>query len=167
MQSRFSGAISKWLGTSGIDELPSTDAVPYISALEITKEQPVSQRFKVPFSISVPHANVVSVSIDSFIPSEQIVAPAGTKLVTLVIAVSGCLLKTGESTGSETHTIDVPYSNTTVAAQVLEFHVNTPSKSLVVAAAQLIYKRFEYNTWVQINKEAFVPAGVIDARYVG
>jgi hypothetical protein len=167
MQNRFSGAISKWLGTSAIDELPPTDAVPYISTLEFTKEQPVSQRFKVPFSVSVPHANVVSVSIDSFIPSEQIVAPAGTKLVTLVISVSGCLLKTGDPTGSETQTIDIPYNDTTVAAQVLEFNVNTPAKSLVVTAAQLIYKRFEYNTWVQINKEAFVPAGVIDARYAG
>jgi hypothetical protein len=167
MQNRFSGAISKWLGTSAIDELPSTDAVPYISALEFTKEQPVSQRFKVPLSISVPHANVVTVSIDPFIPSKQIVAPAGTKLVTLVISVSGCLLKTGESTGSETHTIDIPYNASTFPAQVLEFHVNTPSKSLVVTAAQLIYKRFEYNTWVQINKDAFVPAGVIDARHAG
>ena len=167
MQSRFSGTIAKWLGTSAIDELPSTVAVPYISALEFTKEQPVRQRFKVPFSISVPHANVVTVSIDSFIPSEQIVAPAGTRLVTLVISVSACLLKTGEPTGSETHTIDIPYNASTVPAQVLEFQVNTPSQSLVVTAAQLIYKRFEYNTWVNINKEAFVPAGVIDARYVG
>jgi len=167
MQNRFSGAISKWLGTSAIDELPATDAVPYISVLEFTKEQPVRQRFKVPFSISVPHANMVTASIDTFIPSEQIVAPAGTKLVTLVISVSGCLLKTGEATGSETHTIDIPYTDTPVAAQVLEFNVNTPAKSLVVTAAQLIYKRFEYNTWVQINKEAFAPAGVIDARYVG
>jgi hypothetical protein len=167
MQSRFSGAIAKWLGTSGIDELPSTDAVPYISALEFTKEQPVSQRYKVPFSISVPQANVVKVSIDAFIPSKQIVVPAGTGLVTLVISVSGCLLKTGEPTGSETHTIDIPYTDTTVAAQVLQFHVNTPPQSLVVTAARLIYKRFEYNTRVEIKKEAFVPAGVIDARYVG
>jgi len=166
MQSRFSGALSKWLGTSAIDELASTDAVPYISALEFTKEQPVRQRFKVPFSISVPHANVVTVSIDSFIPSEQIVAPAGTRLVTLVISVSACLLKTGEPTGSETHTIDIPYNNTTVAAQVLEFNVNTPSQSLVVTAAQLICKRFEYNTWMNINKEAFAPAGLINARYM-
>jgi len=166
MQNRFSGAISKWLGISAIDELPAIDAVPFLSALEFTKEQPVRQRFKVPLRISVPDANVVSVSIDPFIPSKQIVAPAGTKLVTLVISVSACLLKTGEPTGNETHTIDIPYTDTTVAAQELKFHVKTPSKSLVVTAAQLIYKRFEYNTWVNINKEAFVPAGVIDARYV-
>jgi hypothetical protein len=166
MQNRFSGAISKWLGISAIDELPVTDSVPFLSTLEFTKEQPVRQRFKVPFSVSLPHANVVAVSIDSFIPSEQIVAQAATKLVTLVISVCGCLLKTGEPTGSKTHAIDIPYTNTTVAAQVLEFHVNTPSQSLVVTAVQLIYKRFEYNAWVNINKEAFVSAGLIDARYV-
>jgi len=134
---------------------------------KFTKGQPVRQRFKVPFSVSVPHANAVTVSIDPFIPSKQIVAPAGIGLVILVISVSGCLLKTGEPTGSETHTIDIPYNNTTVPAQVLEFRVNTPSQSLMVTAAQLIYKRYEYNTWVQINKEAFVPAGVVDAQYVG
>ncbi len=167
MQSRFSGAIAKWLGTSGIDELPSTDAVPYISALEFTKEQPVRQRFKVPLTISIPQASVVRVSLDTFIPSKQIAVPAGTGLVTLVISVSGCVLKTGESCGNETHTIEIPYNDTTIAAQALEFHVNTPHQSLVVAAARLIYKRFEYNTRVEMNKEAFMPAGVMDARYVG
>jgi len=110
---------------------------------------------------------VVTVSIDAFVPAKQIAAPAGTGLVTLVISVSGCLLKTGEPTGSETHTIEIPYNDSTVAAQVLEFQVNTPSQSLVVTAARIIYKRFEYNSWVNMNKEAFVPAGVMNARYVG
>ncbi len=54
MQSRFSGAIAKWLGQSAIDELPPTDAVPFVSSLEFTKGQPVSERFKVPLTISVP-----------------------------------------------------------------------------------------------------------------
>jgi hypothetical protein len=167
MQSRFSGAIAKWLGTSAINELPSKAAVPFLSTLEFTKGQPVSQRFKVPLTISVTQANVVTVSIDAFVPSKQIVAPAGTRLVTLVISVAGCLLQTGEPTGNETHTIDIPYNNSTIAAQVLEFHVGTPLQSLVVTAAQLIYKRFESNTWVNLNKEAFMPAGVIDVRYEG
>jgi hypothetical protein len=74
-------------------------------------------------------------------------------------------LKTGESSGNETHTIDILYNDIPVAAQVPEFHVVTPQQSLLVAAARLIYKRFEYNTWVEMKKEAFMPEGVIDARY--
>jgi hypothetical protein len=74
-------------------------------------------------------------------------------------------LKTGESSGNETHTIDILYNDIPVAAQVLEFHLDTPQQSLLVAAARLIYKRFEYNTWVEMKKEAFMPAGVIHAGY--
>jgi hypothetical protein len=165
MQSRFSGAIAKWLGLSAIDELPPTDAVPFVSDLDFTKGQPVGERFKVPLSISVPQQNLVTVSINTFVPSKEISAPAGTGLVTLVISVAGCLLKTGESSGNETHTIDILYNDTPVPAQVLEFHVDTPQQSLLVAAARLIYKRFEYNTWVEMKKEAFMPAGVIHAGY--
>ena len=167
MQCRFCGAIAKWLGLSSIDELPATDKVPFVSSLEFTKEQPVHERFKVPFSFSQPQENIIAVSIDAFVPSKEISAPAGTSRVTLVVSVAGCLLKTGESSGNETHTIDIPYNDTPIAPQVLEFHVGTPTQSLVVTAAQLIYKRFEYNNWVVIKKEAFMPAGVIDARYSG
>jgi len=167
MQSRFSGAIAKWMGTSAIEELPLTDAVPFVSDLQFTKGQPVCDRFNVPLTISLPEENLVTIIIDPFVPAKEISAPAGTALVTLVIAVAGCGLKTGESSGSESYTIDIPYNDTPVDAQLLEFHVDTPRQSLVVAAARLIYKRFEYNTWVEMKKEAFVPAGVIYAAYLG
>lgn len=167
MQSRFSGAIAKWLGLSGMDTLPATDAVPFVSDLGFTKGQPVPGRFKVPFTISRPQENIIAMSINDFVPVQEISAPAGTGRVTLVISAAACLLKTGVPSGSETYTIDIPYNDTIVAAQVLEFHVNTPPKSLVVTAARLIYKRLEYNTWVEMKKEAFVPAGVIDAAYLG
>jgi hypothetical protein len=76
-------------------------------------------------------------------------------------------METGEPCGNETHTIDILYNDTPVDARLLEFHVNTPQQSLVVAAARLIYKRFEYNTWVEMKKEAFIPAGVFYAAYLG
>lgn len=166
MQSRFSGAIAKWLGLSGMDSLPATDAIPFVSDLGFTKGQPVRERFKVSFTINRPQENILAMSINDFVPVKEISAPAGTGMVTLVISAAGCLLETGEPSGSETHTIDIPYNDTTVAAQVLEFHVGMRPQSLAVTAARLIYKKLEYNTWVEMKKEAFVPAGVIDARYV-
>ncbi|MGN6164627.1 MAG: hypothetical protein ACTHOF_08810, partial [Flavisolibacter sp.] len=108
MQSRFSGAIAKWLGLSGIDTLPATDAVPFVSDLAFIKGQPARERFKVPFTISRPQQNIIAISINDFVPVQEISAPAGTGRVTLVISVAACLLKTGEPSGSETHTIDIP-----------------------------------------------------------
>lgn len=167
MQSRFSGAIAKWLGVSAINELPPTDAVPFVSNIDFTKGQPVSERFHVPLTISLPKENLVTIIMDPLVPSKDIAAPAGTGMVTLVISVAGCLMKTGEPCGNETHTIDILYNNTPVDARLLQFHVDTPQQSLVVAAARLIYKRFEYNTWVEMKKEAFMPAGVFYAAYLG
>jgi hypothetical protein len=36
MQSRFSGAIAKWIRLSNVNELPATDAAEYISTFQFT-----------------------------------------------------------------------------------------------------------------------------------
>jgi hypothetical protein len=108
---------------------------------------------------------VVTVHIDAFIPTRRISAPAGTSWVTLIISVAGCLLKTGEPLGNETHTVEIPYNDIPIPAQVLEFHVAATKGSLTVTAARLVYNKFQYNAWEDINKKACLPAGVIDARY--
>lgn len=165
MQNRFSGSIAKWIGQTTIDELPPSEVVPFVSTLAFTKEQPFSGRFKVPLTISMLQENIIAVGIDAFVPTLQISAPAGTSLVTLIISVAGCQLKTGEPLGNETHTIEIPYNDTLIPAQMPEFHVATSAGSLTVAAARLIYKKPANETWIDMNKEAFMPAGVIDARY--
>jgi len=162
MQNRFSGSIAKWIGQTTIDELQPTNEVPFLSTLAFTKEQSFSGRFKVPLMLQ---ENIIAVGIDAFVPTLQISAPAGTSLITLIISVAGCQLKTGEPLGNETHTIEIPYNNTLIPAQMPEFHVATSTGSLTVAAARLIYKKPAYDTWIDMNKEAFMPAGVIDARY--
>jgi hypothetical protein len=163
-QGRFCGAIAKWIGQSAIDELLPTDKVPFVSTFPFTKEQPFGERCKAPLTIS-QQDDVVTVHIGTFIPTVQISAPAGTSLIMLIISVAGCLLKTGEPLSNETHTIELPYDNIPISAQVLEFHVATPAGSLTVTAARLIYKKFQYNAWEDMNNKAFLPAGVIDAMY--
>ncbi len=105
------------------------------------------------------------VNVAAFIPAKQIAAPAGTGSVTLVLSVAGCLLESGEATGSETHTMLIPYNDSTVPAQAFEFHVPTPAGSLTVTAARLIYNPAENNRLGLPENPAFSPAGVINARY--
>ena len=164
LQGRFCGAIAKWIGQSAIDEILSTDKIPFVSTFPFTKEQSFGERFKAPLTIN-QQDDIIAVHIDAFTPTIQISAPAGTSLVTLIISVAGCLLKTGDPLGNATHTIEIPYNNTPIPVQILEFHVATPAGSLTVTAARLIYKKFQYNAWGDMNNKAFLPAGVIDARY--
>lgn len=121
MQSRVLGAIAKWLGQSGMETLLPGDALPYISTFQVTSGYSFSERFKVPVTVSQPQDQLIMVEVAAFVPAVQIAAPAGTGSVTLVLSVAGCLLKSGEATGSETHTMLIPYNDSTVPAQAFAF----------------------------------------------
>jgi hypothetical protein len=165
MQIRFCGVIAKWLGQSNADTLIPDDAVPYISTFSFTTGYSFSERFKVPVTISQPQDHLIIVNIPSFIPAVQISAPAGTGSVTLVISVAGCLIKIGEVTGSETHSMVIPYNDSTIQAQAFEFHVPMPAGSLTVTAARLFYNAVENHGISQEENPAFIPAGMINARH--
>jgi hypothetical protein len=165
MQSRFSGAIAKWLGLSGVESLPPCEPVPYLSAFQFTTGATFSERFRVPVTVSQPQDGVLTVGIDAFIPALRIAAPAGTVSVTLVVSVAGCLLTTGWATGSETHTLPIPYNDTEIPAQSLAFHVPTTAESLTVTAARLIYHEVKNGRPMSMENPAFMPAGIINARY--
>ena len=165
MQSRFSGAIAKWLGVASVEALPPCDAAMYISNFQFTTGYTFKERFKVPVSVSQPQDNVITVGIDAFVPSLQIAAPAGTVSVTLAVSVAGCLLQNGLATGSETHSITFPFNDIVVPAQVVAFSVPAPAGSLTVTGARLIYNGVEGDAVNNINNAAFMPAGVINGRY--
>jgi hypothetical protein len=123
------------------------DALPYISTFQFTSGYSFSERFKVPVTVSQSHEQMIVINVASFIPGLQISAPVGTGSVTLALSVAGCLLNSGEATGSETHKMLIPYNDSTVPAQAFEFHVPTPAGSLTVTAARFIYNPAE-NNWL-------------------
>jgi len=165
MQSRFSGAIAKWLGVASVEALPPCDAAMYISNFQFTTGYTFKERFKVPVRVSQPQDNVITVGIDAFVPTLRIAAPAGTVSVTLVLSVAGCLLQSGVATGSETHSIAFPFNDIEIPAKVVAFSVPAPAGSLTVTGARLIYHGLSGDAAGSINNPAFMPAGVIDGRY--
>jgi len=165
MQSRFAGSIAKWLGVSNPDELPSSDKVPYVSTFEFTTGGAFHGRFKPAVTVTRPENNLVTVSIEAFVPTFQISAPAGTVSITLIVSVAGCLLKNGDATDSDTHRIEIPYNNVEIPAQTLQFHIPIPAQSLTVTAARLIYNEIKNNQLYPIENERFMAAGIINARF--
>src|SRR5665213_654241 len=89
MQSRFSGAIARWLRLSNVDELPPCNAVGYISAFQFTTGATFNERFNVTVSVNRLQSNLITVCIDAFVPALKIAAPAGTVSVNCIISVSG------------------------------------------------------------------------------
>ena len=165
VQSRISGAISKWLGQSDIDSLEPTADVPFIGNLAFVEDKGFFTRFKAPLHISQPEENLIRVEIDAFIPSKEIPTPAKTVSVKLILSVSGCLLPDGNHTTYETHSIDIPYKEEEIPAMKFDFHVAMPPKSLTVTAGRLIYYQSEGQTLSKIDNPVFMAAGIINACY--
>lgn len=164
MQSRFSGAIAKWLGQSDVDSLQPRDKIPYLNSFPFTDEDTLMERFMVPVSVSVA-THGVRVSLGSFIPVRNISGPAGTLSVRLIIAVAAAKLSTGVAAGRAAQTIEIPYNNVEIPARILDFYVPADKGNIVVTAARLVYLGLKNNpAWI-IEKKGFNPAGVINAVY--
>lgn len=166
MQSRFSGAIAKWLRLSDPDTLPSCDEVPYINEFQFTNGDSFSERFRVPMSVSKAETNLITVSVNDFVPVKKVFAPADTVMIELVVAVSACMLKTGIPVGGGVQRIQVPYNENTIAAQALQFKIPLPAGSFVITAAWLQYFVLKNNRISRSENSAFMPAGILNAKYI-
>ena len=164
MQSRFSGSIAKWLGQSDVATLPPEDNLPYISSFSFSDEDSFSERFKVPFTITMT-AGEISINLAAFNPVRNISAPTGTLSVKLVIAVSAATLVHGAFAGKASQAIDIPYDNVEIPASTLNFNIPTDRGNMVITAARLIYEGEDNSGFPVIEKKGFNPAGVIDAEY--
>ncbi len=165
MQSRFSGAIAKWLRLSKIDALAPCDTAPHISGFQFSGGDGFSERFRVPVTVSKVDDRLMTVAIKDFIPAKHIIAPPGTLMIELVVAVAGSILKTGMPSGSSVQRMQVPYNHEAIASQVLQFPVPSPAGSLTIAAAWLQYYVFKNNRISRSENPDFMPAAVINARY--
>jgi hypothetical protein len=148
-----------------VDTLPPDDAAPFISGFQFTNGATFKERFKVPVTIGQPEDNLITVSVNAFVPAVDVAAPAGTLFIDLVIGVAGCMLKTGMATRTGTQGIQLPYNSDEIPAQVLKFHVPIRKGSLTVTAAWLQYYIMKNNHITRVENPAFMPAGVINARF--
>ena len=164
MQSRFSGAIAKWLRQSDVASMQPCDNVPFLSSFPFSEDESFRERFKVSVAVSTA-ANGISISIGSFIPVRNISAPASTLSVKLILSVAAVKLATGVASGWQTESIEIPFNNLEIPAHVLNFSVSTEAGTIIVTAARLVYNGFKNNYPFIIDKKGFNPAGVINARY--
>jgi hypothetical protein len=165
MQSRLSGAIAKWLSLQNANDLPTYEDAPYIGNFQFTKGTGFTERFRIPFTVSQPQSDRITVTIDAFIPTQNIKAPAGTVSVKLTITVAGCILISGEPGGHATHTLNIPYNDVEIPAQSINFAIPVLPGSLTVTAAKLQYYAGNSGNSIETTEPAWMPASMVNARY--
>ncbi len=83
-----------------------------------------------------------------------------------MIAVSACMLKTGIAVGGGVQRIQVPYNENAITAQALQFKIPLPAGCIVITAAWLQYFVLKNNRISRSENPAFMPAEILNAKYI-
>jgi hypothetical protein len=85
-----------------------------------------------------------------------------TVAVSCTIMVAGCMLLDAAPTGSYSTTIEIPYTDVLIPAQVIEWPFPAAAGSVVITVATLRYRLADGQ---YCSSPAFLPASVIGASY--
>ena len=166
MQNRFGGAIMKWLEQKPIKELEPATNLPYLQHFQFNEATSLQERWKVPITVNQQKEDLLQLHIPAFIPKEKIAAPAWTNVVECTVAAASCSLENSGTNGNSIHAFSIPFNDAEIAAQNILLPVSMPAGSLVVVAVSLRYMVSKKRKQVPTDQIAFMPSGIVDARYV-
>lgn len=161
MQSRFSGAVAKWLGQHDVLQLPPQDNLPFVNGFSFTAETNLAERLRVPLTVTKSPAGL-TIAIPAFMPTQSMAAPAHTASVELLFAAAACGLAQKEYRGGMMAQMQIAYTSDLQAAQQFALNVPFTAGSLLVTAAAM---RYILANGTVDSRPAFLPAGVVDARW--
>lgn len=164
MQSRFSGAIIKWIGSAQLQELTPQVNLPYLSSFSFNPAADFSSRCKLSMHVAMQGNTGLELHLPSFVPTHSFTTPAGTGAVELLVTAAGVKLLQPAAAANGIHTIlHFDFNNTPVAAQTIALPLHSSAGDLLVTAVTM---RFLDANGELINKPAFMASAVVDARYI-
>ena len=167
MQSRFSSAVTKWIGSRDIqDILPETDIV-LLNDFQFNEACRLQNRWKLSPVISNLSPGLLQLQLPAFTPMEAIIAPEHTVSVTLQVGVVA--VKPGEAVPEKTISanLEIPFNDTQAGPYVIDLPVKTERGTLIITACALqfnVTERGNVNLVIS-DKPDYMPAAVVDARY--
>jgi hypothetical protein len=163
MQVRLVSALVQWLNSWGGKSLDLS----FIKEFDfIEKYRKVRNRWKSPFKVNIPSTGLVEIKIPALLPEEAIEFPTGAVAVVCRIATGVCDVESGNSLGSSSTEMIFEFNNTKVDAQTISMKLPTPKGSLIVTGMSLTYRMHNRGYEVDYSVKSFMPAGIVDAKYV-
>lgn len=166
MQSRFSGAIAKWLQLEDVQNLLPAEDLGNLYNFRFNLHGAFPESFRVPYTISKVGNTAFAIQLPAFMPLQYLKGPEGTVSVDCTFAVAGCNLASGAASGSYTTTLAIPYNNTVIPAQTITLPFAQNQGSLIVIAAALTFTIVKEGTMQKNTENAFMPSSVIKSYYL-
>lgn len=165
MQTRLVSDLFGWF-RSGFDPAQPCDPVYFLNDFRFTECNTVAERWRVSLEVMKSADDLLQIRIPAFVPSKNIIAPAGTVSVKCNIATAGYHLVHEAATGGFSTSLDFDYNDDPVAEQILSLPTPTSQGSLIATGVSLEYY-FNKNGHLQKStNKAFMPAGIVKAMYL-
>ena len=162
MQSRFSGAIARWLGINNTGGLPPQTGLSFISGFSFNEATGISERWKLPVTVTKGDDQLLQLQIPAFTPTQVITASAHITTIECRIIAASCNLESPTNQGSFSTILSIPYTGVPIPALLLPMPLPAAAGYLVVTVVSFTY---QLQNEKKEQRPAFMPSGVIDARY--
>jgi hypothetical protein len=166
MQTRLVSAIYQYIKSTEDAAGAYNIDLPFITGFQFTAGYTITERWKVVLTINRDAAGTLQLFIPAFIPSKDISAPAGTVSVTCNIAAGGFGRATGIATGGYATSLHFEYNDIEIPEQVVALPMPMLPGSVIVTGISLQYNTIKNGREVAINKQAFMPAGIVSAMFI-
>jgi hypothetical protein len=144
--------------------------VPFLHDFNFTEAYGFSSRIKVPLQIDWTIPGKAVLTIPSLVPfKKDIVAPAHTQRVRLIITITGCEVVKKEITDHipvwYTAEVNIPYNTDTIPTQQIELPFTFLPGSLYIVAAALRYTVPKKRGVAEVEDPRWLPAGIVDSAF--
>jgi hypothetical protein len=138
-QNRFTGALKKWLQTKPFEQALPATALPHISGFEFNEASPAKARFRMHVTVEVNAQQQLLLKIGSFVPEQNIVAPAYTQTVNIKIAAASCHVDACTIAASYFEELSFPYNNDAIPSQTMSLPLQAEEKCVSLVLLALRY----------------------------
>ncbi|MEO8406586.1 MAG: hypothetical protein ABI480_18385 [Chitinophagaceae bacterium] len=163
MQTRLTGAISKWLGTTALKDVQPQKHIPWLSDFEFNEKAKLNSRWKELLKVGEPTTDGILLNIPAFIPVDVINGPAKTTSIECRIGAVSCNLLTQSGTKGFYTSFSFPNTDQKVATQEILMKVNTKPGNVVLVVSSLVYFGNKGGEKVEREEVRWRPVSIIIA----
>ena len=163
MQSRFGGAMAKWLGSNELSMITADTDLSSVHTFSFNEHTSTAERCRVNFTCTQSSPGEITLDIPAFVPEHSIAAPANTSALDCTFVAACVRITDGEAMGSDIISLSVPYDDVMIPAQTRSFSVAATRGCLVIVAAAITYR---LSNGKKEMRPVFLPSSVVDAWYV-
>ena len=161
MQSRFSGAIAKWLGLQSVKTLTGPAEIPGLFLFMFGGHVAFEEKFRAPFTVSIKSEEAIEIHVPAFIPAKVMSGPDDTLSVECTFAVAACDLAIGRLLDNKLVRWNIPYDNNTVPAQTFTLPCAHPPGSVMVVTGGLRFIALKRGIPVMSEDPSYISCSVI------